>query len=261
MGHIRLGRLPKRRAWRQVVDLIDTAPFDTAAVAGATARAAQRHFEDLSGDPGIGYNYWLLTQITWSARSQDFVERLKRLGIQVERDSSVFSFIAQVADHALSRTAMETEAGVFAEMASLSLQQALTETIVDRARTLFGTTTEDIQAACRYYSTKKRFGVLSRRFFAAFLTRALKFFVNKELSNFVGPRHALESVDGAKEFNDALSEYTWQSARIVEDFASGWYSLHNWQAKGEIPEHEARGFVAVAIRKLQMELAGEGGRR
>jgi hypothetical protein len=261
MGHIRLGRLPKRRNWRQVVDLIDTAPFDTAAVAGATARAARQHFEELSGDPGIGYNYWLLTQITWSARAEDFVERLKQVGIDVEKDSSVFSFIAQLADHARSRTAAETKASVFAEMATLSLQQALTQTIVDRARTLFGSTTTDIQAACRYYSTTKRFGVLSRRFFAAFLARALKFLVNKELSNHVGPGHTVENVDEAKEFNDALTEYTWQSARIVEDFASGWYSLHNGQAKGQIPEHEARGFVAVAIRKLQMELAGEGGSR
>jgi len=156
---------------------------------------------------------------------------------------------------------METKTGLFAEMASLSMQQALTETIVDQARTLFGTTTQDIQDACRYHSTKKRFGLLSRRFFAAFLTRALRFFVNKELSNLVGPQHALDSVDGAMEFNDALSEYAWQAARIVEDFASGWYSLRNWQAKGQIPEHEARDFVAVAIRKLQMELAGEGRRQ
>lgn len=42
---------------------------------------------------------------------------------------------------------------------------------------------------------------------------------------------------------------------IVEDFAGGWYSKRNWQ--GEISEHDAEGFVAVAIDKLRAEIARE----
>ena len=63
----------------------------------------------------------------------------------------------------------------------------------------------------------------------------------------------------AKEFNDALALYSRQSAKIVEDFASGWYSKHNWEERGEIREDDAHRFVAMALRKLRMELGREGG--
>ncbi len=39
----------------------------------------------------------------------------------------------------------------------------------------------------------------------------------------------------------------------MEDFASGWYSKRNWESQGQISPEEARGFVAVALRKLRME--------
>jgi hypothetical protein len=56
------------------------------------------------------------------------------------------------------------------------------------------------------------------------------------------------------EFTQALDTFARQSARIIEDFAAGWYSKHNWEAKGEITEEDAQKFVAVALRKLRMEV-------
>ena len=53
---------------------------------------------------------------------------------------------------------------------------------------------------------------------------------------------------------NALELHTRQASRIMEDFASGWYSLHNWQANDQITQGEAQGFVAVALRKLRQEI-------
>jgi hypothetical protein len=55
-------------------------------------------------------------------------------------------------------------------------------------------------------------------------------------------------------FSEALDIYARQSARIIEEFASDWFSKHHWEARGEISRDEAQAFVAVALRKLHIEL-------
>ena len=257
MGHVRLGRLPKTRAWGQVVDLLETDVDNIPEVSRATLKAAQAQLQRLGADPVIGYCFWLLTRVTWFARDEDFATRLAEIGVNPETASSAFTFISQLTDHARSKAAEHPESGVFAEIASLSVRQALAQTVAEHSRTLFGTSLEDIRRACRVYSSRNQFGVLAKHFFAHFLSRSLQYFLNKELSNHIGPEHALNDIQSAKEFNDALIAYSRQSAKIVEDFAGGWYSKHNWESRGEITEQDAQRFVAMALRKLLMELQRE----
>jgi hypothetical protein len=98
------------------------------------------------------------------------------------------------------------------------------------------------------------FGQVARWFFGDFLSRTLRSFVERELSNNVGPAHALATVDDSQEFAAALDLHTRQASRIVENFAADWYRKHNWESKGQITRVEAQGFVAVALRKLRTEL-------
>ena len=165
------------------------------------------------------------------------------------------SFISQVSDHVRSELARYPESGPFSELSSLALRRALSETVGQEGRSLFGSSLEDLQQAFRAYSTPRTFGTLARRFFGDFFARTLRFFVEKELANSVGSGHGLTSVEQSQEFTAALDLYTRQSAYIMEEFASGWYGKHNWEAKGQISPEEAQGFVAVALRKLRMELA------
>lgn len=257
MGHTRLGRLPKTRAWVQVIDLLETNVDNIPQVTRATLKATDAQLKRLSTDPAVSYCFWLLTRVTWLARSDDFAMRLPEIGVNPQTASSAFTFISQLTDHARVKAAEHPESGVFAEIASLSLRQALAQTVAEHSRTLFGTGLEDVQRACRAYSTRKQFGVLAKYFFAHFLSRSLQYFLNKELSNHIGPQHALNDVESAKEFNDALAAYSRQSARIMENFAAGWYSKHNWESRGQIPEEDASKFVAMALRKLRMELQQE----
>jgi hypothetical protein len=122
---------------------------------------------------------------------------------------------------------------------------------------LFGSSVEDLRVAFLAHSTRTRFGALARRFFGEFLSRVLRYFVDKELGNYVGPDRAIRTVADAAEFHRALDLHARQSARIMEDFAAGWYSKHNWDAKGEISRDEAAGFVGQALRKIRCELQHE----
>jgi hypothetical protein len=82
---------------------------------------------------------------------------------------------------------------------------------------------DDVQHAVRSYATPSRFGDLARRFFADYISRTLRFFVEKELSNIVGSGLAVKSVDDSTRFTEALDVYSRQSARIIRDFARDWY--------------------------------------
>ena len=194
MGHLRLGRLPKTKRWTQVVDTLEANPGDTASVARATIAAAEGKLRELGADPALGYCFWLLVRVTQAARSTDFIGGLRSLGIQAKHDASAFTFISQLADRARLQISELPHSGPFGELASLALRRTLSETVGERSQTLFGTTLEDIQAACRAYSSRKQFGVMSRLYFGDFLARSLRYFLNKELSNHVGPEHELGSV-------------------------------------------------------------------
>jgi hypothetical protein len=257
MGHLRLGRLPKTRKWNQVVTLLDSAPGDVAGIARAVVESADSYLTDLNKDPSLGYCFWLLTRVTRAARESDFALRLQELGIHTRDDASVLSFISQLTDIVQSQIARNVQSGPIGELASLAMRRALTETIGEHNLSLFNSSVTDLQRACVAYSTRKQFGVLAKGFFGDFFARALRYFVAKELSNYVGFQHGLNSVEASNEFNHSLDLYTRQSARIIEDFAAGWYSKHNWESKGEISIEEAQGFVAVALRKFRMELKRE----
>lgn len=257
MGHLRLGTLPKTANWNKLVGLLEENPNDAASVANATLTASRNQLDRLKGDQTIGYCFWLLTRITWSARQSDFLERLQRIGIDVTRASSTFNFISAVSDHARKKCTQYEGSSVFREMAFQALKQTLSETTLDKANSLFGSSIINVQEACRSYSSKKQFGNLSRRFFSSFLKQYLKYFIDKEISNHVGPSNVLLNIGDVNQFGDLLSTYAWQSSRIMEDFAAGWYSKKNWETEGDITQVEAQKFVAVALRKLQMEFGRE----
>ncbi len=253
MGHIRLGRLPKTLRWQAVIGLLESTPDDVPAVARATVVAADTRLRELAHDPSLAHCFWLLTRLAAASREPDFAAAVGTLGLTPSADSAL-AFVAHVSDRVRGDLAGYPESGPFSELASLALRRALSETVGQHGRSLFGSSLEDVQQALRSHATPARFGDLARRFFGDFLARTLRYFIDRELSNHTGDGHALARVDASRAFTQELDVYARQSARIMEEFASGWYSKHNWEAHGQISREEAQGFVAIALRKLRQEL-------
>ena len=254
MGHLRLGRLPKNLRWREVIGLLETSPRDTAGIAAAVVTAADGRLHELQGDPSLSYSFWLLIRIALASRGEAFTTDLAQLGVSVSPNESVLTFISRLTDEARRHLASETESGHFVEIASLALRRSLTDTVGQQGGSLFGSSVEDLQAAFRSHSSRQQFGALSRRFFGDFLARTLRSFIDRELSMRLGSSARLATVADSEEFTRALDNHARQSARILEDFASGWYSKQNWESKGDISVEDGRAFVAVGLRKLRMEL-------
>jgi len=255
MGHIRLGRLPKIKGWGQVVKLLDSIDSSSDEIAAATARAAKDFFAQRSTDPALVFSYWFLTQITFRSRSDDFIAELEKIKLDISNVQNAFDFLSIITSFTRTEIKSRGETFPLSDFAQLSLREVLTETIGQQCQSLFGTTLEDIRLACYRYSTPQQFASLARLYFSKVLNRSLQFFISKETSNKVGYGRKFEDISDLLDFNNALEAYCYQSSKIVEDFAGGWYSKRNWQ--GEISEQDARGFVAVAMDKLRSEIARE----
>ena len=100
---------------------------------------------------------------------------------------------------------------------------------------------------------------MARHFFSGYFDRFLRYFVDKEISNHIGPNRSLNSLDAEKAFTDALKVYTWQSSKIIEEYAGGWYSKHNWEFEGDITPEDARRINSYGLEKFRMELSREEG--
>ena len=252
MGHIRLGTLPRTHQWIEVLDLIGGGA-GMPDVAAATMDASQNGLLRAAQDPGLVYTAWLLTQVPLAARSDDFADRLRKLGLTVSDSPSLLEiaggFTGAVDAH-LRRTGGRSDLG---EMAQMAASETLTALGTPANVALFEAAAPTVQETIRAFSTTKQFGGLAREFFARLSKKYLTYFLSRELSNHVGGNGRFSSIGQHAEFNEGLDLYCRQASRIVEEFSGGWFSKTNFE--GGITQAKTAGFVHVALKKLRAELA------
>ncbi len=266
MGHLRLGRLPRTGKWGDVVGLVGGGG-SAAQVADATLDAAEGQ---LSGaDPAIVHTVWLLTQLPDAARSSDFAAALAQLGVSIQPGASASELASAVGraidDHLNGLGRPRSDVGEMARLAAV-------ETLARAARTpqvgLFpppgagpvaydifsamASRREDAREAVAGLGTAKQFGSFAREFFARLTERVLTYYVSKELPLHVGSGQRFTNVDDQRAFQDAVGVHAHEAARIVEEFAGGWYSKARFE-KGLTPERTGK-FVAYAMKKMRGEL-------
>jgi hypothetical protein len=259
MGHTRLGQIPKSHAWSEVVDSLRPAQRnpvqsqEIAEIAASTLRAAEGGLRHAIVDKGLAQTFYLLTQLVLTSRQTNWSDSLRDLGIILKPTDSAFE-LAKEFQRAIDDYLLAKNLGSdISEIAQKAAGEALCELIAPRADTLFGNTGLELQNAVRGLSTKKGFGLLGQKFFGRLLTHYLNFY----LSRVTGSTSSSEtlSIRGISQFNQLLALHCDQSAIIVRDFAAEWFSKTEFQ-RGITPSR-AQAFVAVAIKKLQSELASQ----
>jgi hypothetical protein len=256
MGHLRLGTLPTSRKWREVVGLLANPSSSAPELAAATIDAAKGGIKRAASDTGFIKAFWLLTQIPLAARQPDFGVALKRLGLRVPAKPSAFDVLAAVSESVEGEVATCRARSDFAELALAAAQEALSDLCVEEIRSLFGASPEDVQNSFRKYSTGTQFRHLARRFFTGFTARYVKSYLSRELSNHVGDTQRFRGLDEHTEFNRALDQHCFETAKIVEEFAGGWFSKTNFE-RG-IDREGVRGFLYVSLKKIAEQLRREG---
>ena len=252
MGHNRLGGLPRTRKWLDVIELIDCGG-SSAAVADATLDAAHDSFVAGAADPTLVHTVWLLTQLPDAARRDDFINRLKALGLDVPPDASPTDIAtalgAAVNAEAHDRAAPRSDLG---EMARLAAVETLVGALRDPTPSLFGPESDAAQKALGRLATERQFGGLAQGFFARLTERLLTHFVSKELPQHTGPGRRFETLAEQRAFHDAVGLHARQAARIVEVFAGAWWSKARYE--GDLTRDRTERFVAYAMKKMRDEL-------
>jgi hypothetical protein len=255
MGHVRLGRLPKTRSWDRVVSLLGEGVTDAQELADATLNAAVGLRPILEREPGLVQSFHFLAQLCYAARSDEFFDRCRALGIDLASDTTrsvPLAFLASAARALDNRVRAERGRTLFSDIAQQAFREALTEAINQQPVSLFGHSEAELRGSFRELSKTQKFNSVARDFFSSFLKRTLRYFISKELHNHIGAGLPISNYEATAEFESALKKYCDERAAIVERFAGEYTSKQNWH--GELDEDAARRFMYVAVKKLTEEL-------
>jgi hypothetical protein len=251
MGHKRLGILPRTKGWQQVVASLDRGE-SVARIAAASSYAAEGALSRASGDPTLIRAFWLLTQLPLAARDPDFAMRLRELGLEVGSSPQLFEIIGAFSEAIDAHARTVGERSDLGEMAQLAAAESLSAIVGRSLPGLLGPTAEEVQQAIGRLATSKQFSDLARDFFARLTRRHLEYYLSRELSNHVGPAGRFRSIAEHSDFNADLDQHCREAARIVKEFAGGWFGKTNYE--GGITPEKAGAFIFVAIKKIRSEL-------
>jgi hypothetical protein len=203
-------------------------------------------------DPGVVEALWLLVQLPFAGRADDFAGGLRASGLAVADAPSLLDLTAAMTEllDARLRGARKTDVS---EMAALAAVETVASVVGARIPSLFAAQSADVRSAVGSLATERQFGAFARAFFARFTERYLAYYLSRELSAHVGRGQRFANVDDHSAFNAALRVHCHEAARIVEVFAGEWFSKGNW--KKDLSRPATQRFAAVAFDKMEAELA------
>jgi len=257
MGHIRLGRLPRTRQWKQVVALLEGGA-GTAQLANATITAAEKGLNLAAEDKGLVETIWLLSQLPLAARKDNFAAALREVGLDVSDAPGLMEIVGAVSDAIDRRLANNGGRTDLGEMAQMAASETISEVVGGRLPSLFAPTPNDVRTEFARLATNRQFSTFARDFFARLTNKCLNYFLSQAIAHHVGEGRRFTTLAQQSEFSKALDTHCREAAKIVEEFSGGWFSKTNWENKG-ISRDKAAGFSHVAMQKLVAELK-EGAR-
>ena len=253
MGHVRMGTLSASRKWTQVVELLEEGAA-TERIAAASAEAAEHSLAGAARDPVFEEAAWLLMNLPLAARAPGYLVSLEALGLPVDREPSLFELSASIAAALDTRGRTIGGRTDLGEMAQLALVESLTGAIEPQLPTLFQAEPSEVRRALGRLSNGDRFASLARDFFARLTQRCLDYFLSRELANHVGAGRRFLSDAERRSFDSALALHCWETSRIIEAYAGGWYGKTVWQTD-RLDRVAANRFARYAFKKIRDELA------
>lgn len=251
MGHERVGALPHRRKWRDIIHRIQLALENdeskaTLNLANQTLEAVRLRYLRLYRDKGVRSAFAYLVALSTGTLS-------KTIKIDLGSNPSPLKITQEL----IKWVDKNKESTEYAEMAC----RAAADTIADwtQVRTKQTNLFDDSLNAKNIWQEGidgRVFCSLSRAFFANLTERYLKYFICREASA------ETLSIEKRDQFDQELkrsiqdiSRHAFETSEITQSFAAGWY---NKRAKNRIPsDKEISNFLSLSFSKLQEELRRE----
>lgn len=255
MGHERVGVLPKTREWRHLVHQIaataDT-PDAVPALAAATLLKVRQRFDRIHTDSGFQAAFgFILSLVTPQPRSQPSEDIFSP--IDLSTDPSPLRLAGQL------RSWVDSHADSleYAELGKRAAADVIAFWTMERSRQ--GDLFDSTETASHVWAGARNAGAFSdlcRVFFGKFTERYLKYFLDREASAQLPTVEARERFAASLEQHiEALARHSFETTKITQSFAAGWYNNHARQSQ---PSPDAvRAFLAFAMGKLRQELLRE----
>lgn len=251
MGHERVGALPKTKKWERVVR--DIASFNgeedkSRQIANATLDNVRSRFEFIQRHAGVHAAFKFLTGLAVSGAGGTGAPDLRL------PDNPTPFAVARALNTAVETNKGSTE---YAAIASAAAADAIANWYAQNSEqpSLFGSSEQNAQI-WRKAGTASGFCEIARLFFAKFTERYLNYFLEREasaVSKTIENRDLLQTQ--LRRQIDSVSRHAFETARIAQSFAAGWYNRH---AREAMPtDDEIAGFLAIAFGKLREDLRRE----
>lgn len=255
MGHIRTGVLPKTQQWQDIVQQIAERHVSEAEVADIAQRTIQNvrsQFRHIMRDNGVLGAFQFLVNLAVASREENPQAWLLNIGIELPDNPTPLSFAKAVSAWIEPQRDSFEYSGIAQGAAGDAISNWYREN-QSITGNLF-TSLEDPFEVWRKAGDGAGFCELSRLFFAKFTQRYLAYFLDREASAALG--------DFRKQLAthvDSISLHAFETARITQSFAAGWFNEH---AKEGVPsETKIEEFLSLAFGKMRDELQREGDKK
>lgn len=254
MGHERVGVLPRTKTWQRIVDDLSAATSEAAGMprlAGTTLAAVRERYERVPNDAGVEAAFEFLVGLSNAARS-DFEAQWRGFPVDLADNPTALQLTRALQIFVSARQ----DSLEYADLAVRAAADVIGQWHEKHGsqQGLFGVPSSG--AVWADATTAAGFCEISRIFFGRLTERYLRYFLEREASA------ALPSIDARDAFDRALGEHAnsvsrhaFESAKIMQSFAAGWFEKN---ARGRKPTRsEVRQFLRKAFAKMRDELARE----
>jgi len=256
MGHVRLGKLPTSKKWKDVVAYLAGGDVDVSGLADAIFKAADKALKQASKDPAFVEVCWHLIKIPQAAKSADFAAALKELGIQVPATPSLLDVVIGF-DAAIEKV-MRHPGGRATDLGEMSRQAgiaALYEVTQERLPTLWEPSTIDETSTIATLASPDKFGELAQRFFTRLTERNILYFLDREWPKHIGKDKLAHSLSDMSLLEKSVRRHCEETTLIMRAFSKDWLAKNVYVNHGAITHLQTRNFASVALKKISAELA------
>ena len=254
--HIRLGDLPHKRNWEQVVALLDVGAGPSQ-IASATITAAQRGLKLAMKDPRLAETVWLLSQLPGAAASGNFSENLRSLGFDVNDAPGLVELTGAFSDALDARMAGKRGETDFGEMAQMAAVETIFNLVGGQRPNIVELTSADVQYEISKMRTTSGFGALAGQFLARLAYKTLDYFLSRTFAQHIGEGKRFPTVRQKRQYAKSLEHRCIEAALAVEAFSGAWFS-RTIKEKGSVSKEDAASFVRSAMTKMVAELKSGG---
>lgn len=259
MGHERVGTLPHSKPWRDVVSQIASlsgSASDVQDLARSTVENVRNQFRSLHQDDGVVAAFQFLVVLSKLPPSGAEPTEPHVPVIDLDKNPSTLRLVAGlrswVDDHRESAEYADIAKKAAADAIVLWSERQKQQPALFRHE-------GDTREVWRRANSGAGFCEVARLFFSKFTERYLNYFLGREASAALagaGERDRLASQ--LQEHIEGVSRYAFETSRITQSFAAGWFNRHARDRNP--PKEELEAFLSIAFGKMREELKREASR-